>query len=73
VDSEEDAEMKKKKRESQRPNYFVSIPITDTQVSCAVHLTAVQGSLCTSCPVHHINADTSLHLPVIFLRNYILI
>lgn len=36
VDSEEDAEMKKKKRESQRPNYFVSIPITDTQISSAV-------------------------------------
>ncbi|TNN42390.1 A-kinase anchor protein 7 isoform gamma [Liparis tanakae] len=36
VDSEEDAEMKKKKRESQRPNFFVSIPITDTRISSAV-------------------------------------
>ncbi|XP_037305134.2 A-kinase anchor protein 7-like isoform X1 [Pungitius pungitius] len=36
VDSEEDAEMKKKKKESQRPNYFVSIPITNTQISSAV-------------------------------------
>ncbi|XP_070782307.1 A-kinase anchor protein 7-like [Enoplosus armatus] len=35
VDSEEDAE-KKKKKESQRPNYFVSIPITNTQISSAV-------------------------------------
>lgn len=31
VDSEEDA--KKKKRESHRPNYFISIPITNTQVT----------------------------------------
>lgn len=30
VDSEEDA--KKKKKESKRPNYFISIPITNTQV-----------------------------------------
>lgn len=37
VDSEEDAEMKKKKA-SQRPNYFVSIPITNKQV-IKVHLT----------------------------------
>ncbi|XP_068433533.1 A-kinase anchor protein 7-like [Clinocottus analis] len=37
VDSEEDAEMKKKKKESQRPNYFVSIPVTNTQISSAVH------------------------------------
>ncbi|XP_077949832.1 A kinase (PRKA) anchor protein 7 isoform X2 [Gasterosteus aculeatus] len=35
VDSEEDAEMKKKKA-SQRPNYFVSIPITNKQISSAV-------------------------------------
>uniref|UniRef100_A0A667ZZ48 Protein kinase A anchor protein nuclear localisation signal domain-containing protein n=1 Tax=Myripristis murdjan TaxID=586833 RepID=A0A667ZZ48_9TELE len=35
VDSEEDAE-KKKKKVSQRPNYFVSIPITNTQISSAV-------------------------------------
>ncbi|CAG01793.1 unnamed protein product [Tetraodon nigroviridis] len=34
VDSEEDA--KKKKRESQRPNYFISVPITNTQISSAV-------------------------------------
>ncbi|XP_068564984.1 A-kinase anchor protein 7-like isoform X2 [Cebidichthys violaceus] len=37
VDSEEDAEKKKKtKKDSQRPNYFVSIPITNTQISSAV-------------------------------------
>ncbi|XP_033504572.1 A kinase (PRKA) anchor protein 7 isoform X2 [Epinephelus lanceolatus] len=37
VDSEEDAEKKKKKKkESKRPNYFVSIPITNTQISSAV-------------------------------------
>ncbi|XP_056150530.1 A-kinase anchor protein 7 [Lampris incognitus] len=35
--SEEDAEKKKKKKkESPRPNYFVSIPITNTQISSAV-------------------------------------
>lgn len=32
VDSEEVAEKKKTKRESQRPNYFISIPITNTEV-----------------------------------------
>lgn len=32
MDSEEDGDQKKKKKESQRPNYFVSIPITNTQV-----------------------------------------
>lgn len=33
VDSEEDAEGKKKKKnENQRPNYFISIPITNPQV-----------------------------------------
>ncbi|KAF7650546.1 hypothetical protein LDENG_00123330 [Lucifuga dentata] len=36
VESEEDAEKKKKRTESQRPNYFVSIPITNTQISSAV-------------------------------------
>ncbi|XP_042359473.1 A-kinase anchor protein 7-like isoform X2 [Plectropomus leopardus] len=37
VDSEEDSEKKtKKKKESKRPNYFVSIPITNTQISSAV-------------------------------------
>ncbi|XP_072297134.1 A-kinase anchor protein 7-like isoform X2 [Eucyclogobius newberryi] len=36
VDSEEDAGQKKKKKESNRPNYFVSIPITNPQISCAV-------------------------------------
>ncbi|XP_042246853.1 A-kinase anchor protein 7-like isoform X2 [Thunnus maccoyii] len=36
ADSEEDAEKKKKKKKSQRPNYFVSIPITNTQISSAV-------------------------------------
>ncbi|XP_061785757.1 A-kinase anchor protein 7-like isoform X1 [Nerophis lumbriciformis] len=36
VDSEEDAETKKKKKPSQRPNYFVSIPITNSQISTAV-------------------------------------
>ncbi|XP_060908272.1 A-kinase anchor protein 7-like isoform X2 [Labrus mixtus] len=36
VDSEEDAEKKKKKNESQRPNYFVSIPITNPQISSTV-------------------------------------
>ncbi|KAM9355005.1 LOW QUALITY PROTEIN: A-kinase anchor protein 7-like [Pholidichthys leucotaenia] len=35
VDSEEDGE-KKKKKEGQRPNYFVSIPFTNTQISTAV-------------------------------------
>ncbi|KAM8832810.1 A-kinase anchor protein 7 isoform 1-T1 [Spinachia spinachia] len=35
VDSEEDAEMKKKK-ETQRPNYFVSIPITNAEIGSAV-------------------------------------
>ncbi|XP_028295088.1 A-kinase anchor protein 7 isoform X2 [Gouania willdenowi] len=36
VDSEEDIEKKKKKKEHQRPNYFVSIPITNNQISTAV-------------------------------------
>ncbi|KAI9522578.1 hypothetical protein NQZ68_034930 [Dissostichus eleginoides] len=36
VDSEEDADKKKKKKESVRPNYFISIPITNTQISSAV-------------------------------------
>ncbi|XP_054617191.1 A-kinase anchor protein 7-like isoform X2 [Dunckerocampus dactyliophorus] len=36
VDSEEDAETTKKKKPSQRPNYFVSIPITNSQISSAV-------------------------------------
>uniref|UniRef100_UPI0037E93032 A-kinase anchor protein 7-like isoform X2 n=1 Tax=Semicossyphus pulcher TaxID=241346 RepID=UPI0037E93032 len=36
VDSEEDAEKIKKKKESQRPNYFISIPITNKQISAAV-------------------------------------
>ncbi|XP_029281236.1 A-kinase anchor protein 7 isoform X2 [Cottoperca gobio] len=36
LDSEEVAEKKKKNKESQRPNYFVSIPITNTQISSAV-------------------------------------
>uniref|UniRef100_A0A3Q3X403 A-kinase anchor protein 7-like phosphoesterase domain-containing protein n=1 Tax=Mola mola TaxID=94237 RepID=A0A3Q3X403_MOLML len=36
VDSEEVAEKKKTKRESQRPNYFISIPITNTEISSAV-------------------------------------
>ncbi|XP_068610046.1 A-kinase anchor protein 7-like [Brachionichthys hirsutus] len=36
VDSEEDADKKKPKKESQRPNYFLSIPITNTQISAAV-------------------------------------
>ncbi|XP_032398963.1 A-kinase anchor protein 7 isoform X2 [Etheostoma spectabile] len=36
VDSEEDAENKKKKKETMRPNYFISIPITNTQISSAV-------------------------------------
>ncbi|XP_034017805.1 A-kinase anchor protein 7 [Thalassophryne amazonica] len=35
VDSEEDAD-KKKKKGSQRPNYFVSVPITNPQISSAV-------------------------------------
>lgn len=35
VDSEEDAGKKKKKKESKRPNYFVSIPITNPQISSA--------------------------------------
>lgn len=36
ADSEEDASKKKKKKESKRPNYFVSIPITNPQISTAV-------------------------------------
>ncbi|XP_010773969.1 A-kinase anchor protein 7 isoform gamma [Notothenia coriiceps] len=36
VDSEEDADKKKKKKESVRPNFFISIPITNTQISSAV-------------------------------------
>ncbi|XP_039637147.1 A-kinase anchor protein 7-like isoform X2 [Perca fluviatilis] len=36
VDSEEDAENKKKKKETKRPNYFISIPITNSQISSAV-------------------------------------
>ncbi|KAG7220791.1 hypothetical protein INR49_032034 [Caranx melampygus] len=36
VDSEEDGDKKKKKKESHRPNYFVSIPITNPQISSAV-------------------------------------
>ncbi|XP_028461482.1 A-kinase anchor protein 7 isoform X1 [Perca flavescens] len=36
VDSEEDAENKKKKKETKRPNYFISIPITNTQISSTV-------------------------------------
>ncbi|RVE56121.1 hypothetical protein OJAV_G00232950 [Oryzias javanicus] len=36
VDSEEDGDSKKKKRESKRPNYFLSIPITNTQITSAV-------------------------------------
>ncbi|XP_034006421.1 A-kinase anchor protein 7 isoform X2 [Trematomus bernacchii] len=36
VDSEEDADKKKKKKECVRPNYFISIPITNTQISSAV-------------------------------------
>ncbi|GLD59718.1 A-kinase anchor protein 7-like protein [Lates japonicus] len=36
VDSEEDGDKKKKKKESKRPNYFVSIPITNTEISSAV-------------------------------------
>ncbi|XP_071335045.1 A-kinase anchor protein 7-like isoform X2 [Trachinotus anak] len=36
VDSEEDGDKKKKKKEGHRPNYFVSIPITNTQISSAV-------------------------------------
>ncbi|CAL9692248.1 unnamed protein product [Knipowitschia caucasica] len=35
ADSEEDAS-KKKQKESKRPNYFVSVPITNPQISCAV-------------------------------------
>uniref|UniRef100_A0A8C6WJQ4 A-kinase anchor protein 7 n=1 Tax=Neogobius melanostomus TaxID=47308 RepID=A0A8C6WJQ4_9GOBI len=35
-DSEEDVGKKKKKKESKRPNYFVSIPITNQQISSAV-------------------------------------
>ncbi|XP_020311154.1 A-kinase anchor protein 7 isoform X4 [Oncorhynchus kisutch] len=33
VESEEDADTKKKKKETQRPNYFVSIPITNPKIS----------------------------------------
>ncbi|XP_068199423.1 A-kinase anchor protein 7-like [Antennarius striatus] len=36
VDSEEDANKKKIKKESQRPNYFISIPITNAQIRSAV-------------------------------------
>ncbi|XP_023808763.1 A-kinase anchoring protein 7 isoform X2 [Oryzias latipes] len=44
VDSEEDGDGKKKKREeSKRPNYFLSIPITNTQITSAV--TEVQESM----------------------------
>ncbi|XP_037541726.1 A-kinase anchor protein 7 isoform X2 [Nematolebias whitei] len=35
-DSEEDGDQKKKKKKSHRPNYFVSIPITNTQIKSAV-------------------------------------
>nr|XP_057912288.1 A-kinase anchor protein 7-like isoform X2 [Doryrhamphus excisus] len=38
VDSEEDAETRKKKKPSQRPNYFISIPITSSQISSAVSM-----------------------------------
>ncbi|XP_053192652.1 A-kinase anchor protein 7-like [Scomber japonicus] len=43
VDSEESADKKKKMKESKRPNYFVSIPITNTQISSAV--TEVQEAM----------------------------
>ncbi|XP_010881245.2 A-kinase anchor protein 7 isoform X1 [Esox lucius] len=33
VESEEDADKKKKKKEAKRPNYFVSIPITNRKIS----------------------------------------
>ncbi|XP_029353058.1 A-kinase anchor protein 7 isoform X2 [Echeneis naucrates] len=36
VDSEEDGDKKKKKKDSKRPNYFVSIPITNSQISSVV-------------------------------------
>ncbi|XP_077409399.1 A kinase (PRKA) anchor protein 7 isoform X2 [Vanacampus margaritifer] len=36
VDGEQDAEKSKKKKQTQRPNYFVSIPITNLQISSAV-------------------------------------
>uniref|UniRef100_A0A3B3TIR2 A-kinase anchoring protein 7 n=1 Tax=Poecilia latipinna TaxID=48699 RepID=A0A3B3TIR2_9TELE len=36
VDSEEDGDQKKKKKESQRPNYFVSIPITNAEIKSLV-------------------------------------
>lgn len=38
MDSEEDAEgKKKKKKENQRPNYFISIPITNPEVDNYTH------------------------------------
>ncbi|XP_061560315.1 A-kinase anchor protein 7-like [Phycodurus eques] len=43
VDSEQDAEKTKKKKQTQRPNYFVSIPITNTRIRSAV--TEVQEAL----------------------------
>lgn len=46
MDSEEDAE-KKKKKECQRPNYFVSIPITNTQVRKFCTLRSLEA-LCQS-------------------------
>ncbi|KAM4713020.1 A-kinase anchor protein 7 isoform 2-T4 [Anableps anableps] len=36
MDSEEDDEQKKKKKKSPRPNYFVSIPITNTEIKSLV-------------------------------------
>ncbi|KAK2890280.1 hypothetical protein Q8A73_018580 [Channa argus] len=36
VESEEDGDNKKKKRTSQRPNYFLSIPITNTEINSGV-------------------------------------
>ncbi|XP_036003499.1 A-kinase anchor protein 7-like [Fundulus heteroclitus] len=37
LDSEEDGDLKKKKKKSQRPNYFVSIPITNTEIKALVN------------------------------------
>lgn len=62
MDSEEDAE-KKKKKECQRPNYFVSIPITNTQVRkfCTLHLLeALSQSLQAVYIISNKIADTSL-------------
>ncbi|KAK2856374.1 hypothetical protein Q5P01_005109 [Channa striata] len=36
MESEEDGDNKKKKRTSQRPNYFLSIPITNTEINSGV-------------------------------------